>query len=306
VAIGKYDITSGRTRSGIPYVNAVATQVGAPGAEARAAMARTPEIIEWEIGVFGRYPFESVGGVVPDATFNFALENQTRPVYSPGFWRNGPADWVVVHELAHQWFGDSVSVDRWQDIWLNEGFASVAEWLYAEHTGERSAQASFDQTYASYPADHPMWRTVVADPGTADLFREAVYDRGAMTLHALRNVVGDRVFFTTLRHWAEAQRYGNGRIEEFVALAQKESGRDLHRFFHVWLYTPGKPAPTVENGFPPVAAVPAPAPAPAHPAPAHPAPAPPGPGPTRRNSEFPPKQCVVVTVSADTHCLGGA
>jgi aminopeptidase N len=264
VAIGKYDITSGRTASGIPYVNAVAKDVGANGPAAKTSLAKTPEIIEWEAGVFGPYPFESVGGVVPERPFGFALENQTRPVYSPHFWdagRNG--DYVVVHELAHQWFGDSVSVHRWKDIWLNEGFASMAEWLYSEHVGDGTAQQVSDGYYAQYAADDPFWTVRIGDPGPTNQFDRAVYRRGAMTLQALRTRVGDPVFFRTLREWAAVEKYRNGSIEEFSALAERNSGQKLGTFFQTWLYTPSKPARTAENGLPPVGAAAARAGAPA-------------------------------------------
>ena len=254
VAIGRYDITTGRSASGIPYTNAVAKGIGANGPAAKAALAKTPEIIEWEASLFGPYPFEAVGGVVPETKFGFALENQTRPVYSPSFWNPGrDGDSVVVHELAHQWFGDSVSVHRWSDIWLNEGFASMAEWLYSEHVGDGTAQSLSDSVYAQHPADDAFWTVVIGDPGAAKQFDGAVYDRGAMTLQALRTKVGNRVFLRTLRDWATKKKYGNGSVAEFIALAERNSGQELGAFFQTWLYTPARPARTAENGLPAVA-----------------------------------------------------
>ena len=254
VAIGRYGITRGRTRSGIPYLNAVASGLGTRRAPARAAMARTAEIVDWEARTFGPYPFDTVGGVVPDADFGFALETQTRPVYSPVFFAGSQSAEVVVHELAHQWFGDSVSVHGWRDIWLNEGFATAAEWLYREHVGKATAPESLVAAYRQYPADDPLWRVTIGDPGQSDLFSAAVYDRGAMTLIALRNRVGGTAFLRLLREWAARHRYGNATVEEFVALAEHICGQDLRRFFRTWLSTPSKPAATPANGLPPNAA----------------------------------------------------
>jgi aminopeptidase N len=179
----------------------------------------------------------------------FALETQTRPVYAPGFFtdpvRGGR---VVVHELAHQWSGDSVRLGAWQHIWLNEGFASYAEWLWLEREGLSTPQAEFDALYANadtlYPGlQPPFWTVLVGDPGaeTSLLFHRAVYQRGAMTLHALRQVVGDTAFFQILEEWATS-RAGEAVItEEFIALAEELSGRQLDDLFQTWLFTPERP-----------------------------------------------------------------
>src|SRR5205085_2607801 len=104
-----------------------------------------------------------------------------------------------VHELAHQWFGDSVAVQEWNDIWLNEGFASYAEWLWSEKQGEGTTQEIFDFLYNNvYSASDPFWQVRIGDPGAASIFDNAVYDRGAMTLHQLRRTVGDAKFFSIL------------------------------------------------------------------------------------------------------------
>ncbi|HEU4423390.1 MAG TPA: M1 family aminopeptidase, partial [Pilimelia sp.] len=149
---------------------------------------------------------------------------------------------VVVHELAHQWFGDSVSVASWRNIWLNEGFASYAEWLWSEAVGEGTAQEVFDFTYAQFPPESPFWQVKPGDPGAADMFDGAVYDRGAMTLHQLRLVIGDDRFFQTLRTWTDQRKFGNGTTEQFQALAEEISGRNLSELFTTWLFTPGRPA----------------------------------------------------------------
>jgi Peptidase family M1 domain/Peptidase M1 N-terminal domain/Immune inhibitor A peptidase M6 len=212
------------------------------GAAVQASFSRQPEIIDFLSGMFGRYPFSAAGGIVDDADIGFALENQTRPIYSWFFFLfPGLGDSVVVHELAHQWYGDSLAVARWQHIWLNEGFATYAEWLWAEREGLATVQEIFDDFY-SIPAEDPFWSLTIGDPGPDALFDGAVYDRGAMTLHQLRLVVGDGDFFRILRRWATSRRGGNVTTPQFIRLAERVFGQQLDALFNAWLFTPEKPA----------------------------------------------------------------
>ena len=213
------------------------------GFQARRSFDREPEIVRFLSGYFGPYPFRDVGGIVDHlAGVGFALENQTRPIYAQEFFYDPiGADSVVVHELAHQWYGDSVAVATWSEIWLNEGFATYAEWLWSEHEGLGTAQEIFDGNYAGIAADNPFWQVTIGDPGPEALFDGAVYVRGAMTLHQLRLTVGDDAFFRILRKWAASKRGGNGTTAEFIKLAERISGQDLDALFTTWLFTPGKP-----------------------------------------------------------------
>jgi aminopeptidase N len=242
-AIGRFDVKSYR-KNGIRFVDAIDPALPAPTyARVATSFAREPEILRFLSGYFGPYPFRAAGGVVDaDGEWDYALENQGRPIYTPqDFDTQEDGDSVVVHELAHQWYGDSVTLERWQDIWLNEGFASYAEWLWSEHEGLGTAQQIFEKQYAT-PATSALWKSKVADPGPPNLFVGAVYNRGAMTLHALRLAVGDKTFFRILRSWAQMHRSGNVTTKEFIALAERVSGRDLGALFTAWLYTPSKPA----------------------------------------------------------------
>jgi aminopeptidase N len=134
-----------------------------------------------------------------------------------------------------------VTPTRWKDIWLNEGFATYAEWLWQDKLGTKKLQDSFDEAYSRAPEDK-FWQTPTADPGgAAGLFGDPVYSRGAMTLHVLRGAVGDRVFFTILRTWVNDHKYGNADTAAFTALAQRVSGRDLGTLFDHWLFQRGKP-----------------------------------------------------------------
>lgn len=210
-------------------------------------MRRSPAISHWLSTQFGPYPFQATGGVVTAIDTGFALENQSRPTYpflAPGH----DAHSVVVHELAHQWFGDQVSVDRWRDVWLNEGFATWAEWRYDETHGRLSARRRLLQTYASHPASDAFWRLRIGSPARGRLFDEPVYDRGAMTLQALRHRIGTADLLTLLRSWVAQHSDSTGTVEQFQALAEQVGGQDLDEFFGAWLRSGTRPAPTVANG----------------------------------------------------------
>jgi aminopeptidase N len=153
-----------------------------------------------------------------------------------------------VHELAHQWFGDSVSLHEWRDIWLNEGFASFMAIRYAETHGGQDAQQWLEALWEAAGPDDSFWKLQIDDPGPSSIFAKPVYDRGAMTLQALRHRVGDDAFWQILRTWAAGRRGGNGSSEEFRALASQVSGQDLDGFFDAWLSTSARPDRTAENG----------------------------------------------------------
>ncbi|MBL1081831.1 M1 family metallopeptidase [Streptomyces actinomycinicus] len=235
VAIGHYDIGRATGPHGLPVLTAVDPEQA--GASAK-VLAKIPGILDWEETNFGPYPFSSSGAIVDrpkDA--GYALETQNRPVF-PG----APETSTLVHELAHQWYGNSVTPESWRDMWLNEGFATYAEWLYAEDHGGPSARQTFTEHYEDDDAD--IWAFPPAKPsGAAHISDSPVYVRGAMVLQKIRQKTGDDTFHDIIRGWAASHRHGTVNTAEFTAYVEKAApGLDFSEIWRDWLYGDGRPA----------------------------------------------------------------
>jgi aminopeptidase N len=178
--------------------------------------------------------------LVTDDSLEIPLEAQGISIFGANHCDGtGRSERLIAHELAHQWFGNSVTVRRWSDIWLHEGFACYAEWLWSEHSGGPSADQlarRYHRQLAGLPQD-----LLLADPGPADMFDDRVYKRGALTLHLLRGIVGDDAFFALLRDWTSRHRHGNAGTEDFTSLAAGYATGSLQPLWQAWLYSTAVP-----------------------------------------------------------------
>ena len=240
VQIGRYDelVLAG---GAVPQVAAVPSRLRR---DAVRDLGRHPAIMDTLQGFFGPYPFGNYQLVVTDDDLEDPIEAQGMSIFGANHLDGRRThERLVVHELAHQWFGNSLTIADWSHIWLNEGFATYAEWLWSEASGGRSADAHAQQWHAhvaAAPAD-----LVLGDPGPGRMFDERVYKRGALTLHALRGRVGDERFFAALREWTNRHRHGSVRTDQFTALAGLHAAQDLTAFFDGWLYR--KPLPPLRR-----------------------------------------------------------
>ena len=230
--LGRFDLTIS-TAGGVPSYVAVDPQLSQGN-----VLRKLPEIVDFYVSIYGDYPFNAVGSIVDSArVVGYSLETQTKPVYD-----RMPDEATLAHELSHMWYGDSVTLTEWPDIWLHEGFATWSEWIWSEHSGNSSAHQLFEHYYNTPAHDIRFWTPPPGDPGAPFfLFNGTIYIRGGMTLQALREKVGDMAFFQIMRRWATDNRYGNVTTAQFIALSEQLSGIDLDNFFDVWLYEPEKP-----------------------------------------------------------------
>ncbi len=257
VQIGRYDLRPLTVAGDAPARQAarsagprpVLQYLAAPPAlmaTAQTAFARQGHIMEVFEACFGPYPFPTYTAVVADDELEIPLEAQSLSVFGPNHLTQ---DWesqrLIAHELAHQWFGNSLTITTWADIWLHEGFACYAEWLWSEASGSSTAADRARTAWRGLsvsPQD-----IVVGNPGPEDMFDDRVYKRGALAVHSLRRAAGDALFFAFLRAWTDEYRFGSVTTADLCATADRICaaipGFDARTVLTPWLYR--LPLPTL-------------------------------------------------------------
>ena len=262
VAVGRFKLVSGETASGLPVLNAFPKKTrekkakkhgkrrhrnsGVPANAAKKIGKRVApqgDMIAVLETYFGPYPYSTIGAIVTTDGRPEAMEAAGRPTYpgvkaalkSKGFQQ------LIAHEIAHQWFSDLVTIETWQDMWLNEGFATYGELLWIAESQNLPIGSLFARNSPYFGYFEGMNRPP-GNPGAADVFNVTVYNRGAMTLEALRRTVGDATFYAILREWVDRYRGQNVTTADFIALSEEMSGQQLDALFQTWLYTWGLPS----------------------------------------------------------------
>ena len=230
VQIGRYERTSvdlGGVRGILAYPRALQ-----PGVAADFAL--LPQMMSFFEQTFGPYPFSDYTVVVTDDELEIPLESQGLATFGANHADGrGLSERLIAHELAHQWFGNSVGLTVWKDIWLNEGFACYSEWMWSEQRGGPTVDAHarrFHGLLAALPQD-----LLLGDPGATFMFDDRVYKRGALTLHALRLAMGEDAFVALLPAWTSAHRHSTATTADLRALAASLTDVDLEPIFDAWL-----------------------------------------------------------------------
>jgi aminopeptidase N len=203
--------------------------------------ARQDQIMSLFERLFGPYPFREYAVVITDDALDDPVEAQGMSIFGANH-LDGRRTYerLIAHEMAHQWFGNSLTIADWRHIWLNEGFATYAEWLWSQESGELTVDGQarvWHDRLRTLPADFRL-----ADPGVQRIFDERVYKRGGLTLHALRRFIGDGPFFALLRAWTEKHKHGLVTTVDFVVMAEEHAGKPLAAFFDAWLFQTRLPA----------------------------------------------------------------
>jgi aminopeptidase N len=237
---GDYELVDGVGPDGLPLLSVVLRK---DREKMEPYLETIDEQVDFFDDFFGPYPLDRYGIAIVDSYPGLAMESIERSQFSREDFSSGRLDYLqqrfLSHELAHQWFGDAVTPSRWKDVWLNESFATYAEWMWLDHVGLQSIESSASAGLST----RAPWST--ASPRADQMFGFNSYDGGAVILHALRKTIGDELFFTLLRRWVADNNGSSRSTNDFVDLANDVSGQDLTEFFATWLY-----ADTVPTMFP--------------------------------------------------------
>jgi aminopeptidase N len=234
--VGRFDIAE-ENLAGTPSHSLIAVDKRSD----RGAVDQSADIVDFLENSLGTYPFSEVGGIVdPAPRVGYALETQTRPIYN-----SAPGGQLVAHELAHQWLGDNITLNDWSQIWLNEGFAQWAQWLWAESEGADTLEARVDELCTTPASHNRFWNPPPANvPGPEVMFDGTIYVRGAMTVERLRELIGDTDFSATLDDWLAQDPLGAYDTDGLIAVVKgntETADATIDEFFDDWTHDKGKP-----------------------------------------------------------------
>ncbi len=237
IAIGHYEVHTDEGPDGLP----ITYWVPEDDTEALDWLEESPDMLAWLEDTLGPFPFSRIGAVVVPS--DSAMETQTLVTMGEGVFR---ADEVtlrgaLLHEYAHQWYGDVVTPDNWPDLWLNEGFAMYIQLLWSDSVG----LLDYDGTIDNWAALDGQMRSQYGPPGAyyEDEFASSnVYYSGAVMLHRIREQIGDKAFFDALREWPTVHEYGNANRDDYISWLSDETGTDLGPFINEWLTSPTTPS----------------------------------------------------------------
>lgn len=229
-----FNITTQTGPDGLPIRNYFAEGISEELLEPFSLQA---EMLTFFSEIFGPYPFEVYGSVVMNTNTGTALETQTLSIFGTGQLDSPTLEETIAHEASHQWFGNSVTLSDWRDIWLNESFATYSQGLWIEYSRGAEALDTWVKEQYNFIAERFDSLSVPGEPLADDLFDPSVYEWGALGLHALRLEVGDDTFFDILKSYYETYRGGNVTPEDLIAVAEEVSGQELSPLFDRWIYS---------------------------------------------------------------------
>lgn len=238
VNISEFDVETEEGPNGIPIRNYFADGIPENLLE---PFALQPEMLAFFSDIYGPYPFEVYGSVVMNTSTGSALETQTLSIFGIDQLGKASTEETIAHEISHQWFGDSVSLADWSDIWLNESFATYSQGLWIEYSQGQEALNEWIKAEYNTVAESLSELVPPGEPKADDLFNAGVYDWGALGLHALRLEVGDGAFFDTLKTYYNRFKGGNVTDDDFIGVAEEVSGQELNAFFERWFYSEDLP-----------------------------------------------------------------
>jgi aminopeptidase N len=237
IQIGRYGLVSLPDSAGVPQFLAAPLQLAT---RAEAALARQEAMMSTFVSRFGPYPFAEYTVVVTADELEIPLEAQSLSILGANHLDTGwDSQRLIAHELAHQWFGNSLTLSTWSDIWLHEGFACYAEWIWSEEAGVMPAHERALAAWRRLNAG--AQDLLVGDPGPELMFDDRVYKRGSLALHALRRRCGDLAFFALLQEWTRTRAHSSVSTPEFILTADRVTGLDSESLLHPWLYEEALP-----------------------------------------------------------------